>query len=1128
MTPRRRPVALAVLLVGVSLTGCVVDAGFGPDLGACAVLPEGEYTFGEAGIGTCLSSPVDLQFLELGGRTWLVVANTDAYFSYRSGSVALYAWDSVDVDRPRNLTSELEASAVATPRFVGGMAHVSLPGIGAARDLLLVPTRQSAEEYGNDQLDELLLFELTDPSTPEPWPEVSSITVGQDPLDVVVEPDSALAYVLNVRDPSLSVLDVSTPDVAPFDVADNPGLTVLSEPATGAATVVDGAIDDPEVATNDRWTLTWLGPSWRLWLSDGEELGRWQATTERVFEGPGGPEISAVDLGLDRLPDAHHLLSPSDAAVAWLLVSDGASVLRTTARSPSTAWESELTEVLSAPSDIESLGVASTAEFDGTLFLAVEAEPTGAAAAARSIAVARFGTSDRFVWQGIALDPTGDVEELGQPWLHVDDPEGRVELYVGERVDGRWRLAVSAAAEPGLAGWSTPIPLVGLVGEQVGAPVVHADVGVRHLWYASADEGDATWTLRHATSTDGLAWTDTGLELPTVRPVDEAPPRPAAQFSGTPGFRVETDSRRIDVPTIAGSSLWFDNDRGVRFRPIVGHELAATGEVAAWWPSDVVALAGDSEPALAATRIGADGLRRPVLVGELGAGEVEEIEVGAPTEPVTDPVLFEVDGALELLVAAESEGGVPFIARAAEGLDGGALSPVIEPGPGWTSGGLVPGDVEVLGDGLRLWFSATNAGRTRIGTARSTDGGRTWAVEGEGDSPWVLGVGAPGTFDDTAVAHPHVVVLDGVRHLLYSGFDGDRWSIGHAIVDEDLAIVSRQRAGRAVPGTYAEDGVSRPVPLVGDDGRLTVWVAGEDTRLDDVTDALQRRHIGRYVAAGGTAPDPSRLEPDPDLPEVGDTLTLRVRTGTPGVDTIALDQLVEGVAVRGVGATGLIFDGEAGELLVPSRFVSWITRVDVRDDGPFDDNVFDVEGVFRTQTEPGGFGFRDVVVDVDRDRLYATGRRPDAVVVFDRAALRDDGDAEWVNDAVLGALPLRDVGFDAGASNEPVRADQSGSTPGGAGMALTSDGRLLVTHFRSNSLSVFDLTSGGLGRLEGYLDDVGENPYAVRVSPDGRHAVVAAYQGTVVDDTSRSHLAIVDLDRASPTYLQVVTRIVNQ
>ena len=89
---------------------------------------------------------------------------------------------------------------------------------------------------------------------------------------------------------------------------------------------------------------------------------------------------------------------------------------------------------------------------------------------------------------------------------------------------------------------------------------------------------------------------------------------------------------------------------------------------------------------------------------------------------------------------------------------------------------------------------------------------------------------------------------------------------------------------------------------------------------------------------------------------------------------------------------------------------------------------------------------------------------------------------------------------------------------------------MFVSNFNGNSLSVYDLELGPYGTLIAELPHIGENPYAMAFTPDFKQLVVANYTGNVNNDNnlSESTLAILDIDRESPTYLQFLTWIMNR
>jgi DNA-binding beta-propeller fold protein YncE len=144
--------------------------------------------------------------------------------------------------------------------------------------------------------------------------------------------------------------------------------------------------------------------------------------------------------------------------------------------------------------------------------------------------------------------------------------------------------------------------------------------------------------------------------------------------------------------------------------------------------------------------------------------------------------------------------------------------------------------------------------------------------------------------------------------------------------------------------------------------------------------------------------------------------------------------------------------------------------------------------------------------------------------VIDADRVEDDDNADLVRGAIAGFLPAP-LGADRDLGAATV------SSVGPAQMALLPDGVHLVTaNFNQNSLSIYDLRMGTWGQMIGESEFLGENPSAVAITPDGRHAVVACYEGEVDEDTQEvdSTLAVVDVDPSSPSFLEVVTWIVNR
>ena len=105
------------------LAGCIQKSPL-PDVGPCAVYPEGIYEYGQIGIGTCLAGPTDLQFLS-DGR--LAITNGNPWLDFTGGSLLLVDTAALEVAAGaggRTLVSDLGAQALDLPTFSGPMGYV--------------------------------------------------------------------------------------------------------------------------------------------------------------------------------------------------------------------------------------------------------------------------------------------------------------------------------------------------------------------------------------------------------------------------------------------------------------------------------------------------------------------------------------------------------------------------------------------------------------------------------------------------------------------------------------------------------------------------------------------------------------------------------------------------------------------------------------------------------------------------------------------------------------------------------------------------------------------------------------------------------------------------------------------
>ena len=255
-------------------------------------------------------------------------------------------------------------------------------------------------------------------------------------------------------------------------------------------------------------------------------------------------------------------------------------------------------------------------------------------------------------------------------------------------------------------------------------------------------------------------------------------------------------------------------------------------------------------------------------------------------------------------------------------------------------------------------------------------------------------------------------------------------------------------------------------------------------------------------------------------------MSFTTEQGRTGTSVIELAQANQFFSTSGTGMSAMTHDPARGFLYVVSKLDAFVYVVDVRDDsgGTLDDsNYLDLETLAVTPSS-GTTGYRGALLDPARDRLYLTSRSPEGVVILDLTQLVDNDAKEVSWYTAMGVLAMQSE-----ITND--RGVDSTSRIGGAGMTLSADGRyLLATHHRSNAVAAFDLEQGAWGEEIAWLAHIGENPHVVRLTPDGRHAVVANYVGDVDPDgrATSATLAVIDMDPESETFLEVVTWLVNR
>ena len=1098
-----------------------------PDLGECASPPDGAYTYGQIDIGTCLAGPNTLRFQGDPSDPILLVTNANPYLSFTGGSLLAIPWNNIDLGDGRNIVSDLDPHALDLSDFAIGLATHD--------DLGLVALRESEDARTRASYDDVALIDLSDPSQPafaDRGPDAADrIEVMSDPVAMDIDDGTGLAFVGNRTSHTVSVLDLTGDEVSVIQPWPDQALRqspFLDADGSGSrAELAALSTTDDESLVDDTWTLSWVEGTWRLWVPSGGGLQRLTTTGQGYSEDGMGTELAVEDADGDyaEVTDPAYEGIGEDGALYF--VNEG-EVLVATADSYLGDWALEDEAALTGPLAAwdATIGGPEVIPYDGNYWMfydGTDGESWGIGLASSTDALTFLRTGDP------VLEPTWDHEaaRISDPTVLYDNQIDLWRMYYSAYDGERWTIGHAVSFD--LETWtSDETPIFAVDGVDVAAPVVSLQTGLFRMWYACRD--GAQWTLGAATSRDGTTWTDQGTvaELDHNPAVGDEPPGPALLGSVADSFSVAGAStgllhRNMEPGVALKTALYGWQGRvvaGYHLSPLDGGSDAYGGlridavdlDAGLAW---LTLVNRDDETTIGVATLGEDGgwkvERGPVLEGG------DDLDA----DGVSTPAVIFRDGQYWMYYAAHADDAVTIaLATSVDGRvwekQGIVLDLVDE---AWDGVAVEPGSVEELDDGtLRLWYTGSNGDLLRIGSATSADGLSWTREEQDANHPWALPPGSPGDWDDSGVRHPYVVRTDEGEHLYYSGFDGENWRVGYAFraVGEDdwtraqSAVTEEARPViGAISGLFHPDGAVRPVATYDADG-WSVWFAG----LDD--------DVARVGLAQGAAPD--QLHEVVLRPTLGDVLQFNTERGDDDADAVPLDGFVDGRTTTGEGLSAVVVDQDRGLLYVASTHTNYIIALDIRDDsaeGAPDANYLDIEAVVTVDTSSGGAGYRTMALD--DGLLYALNDSPEAVYVFDTSQIVDDAYANILYDAQVGYLPTpRGVADEAGE-------DSSSSVAGGSLIPHPDGERMFVSNFNANSLSVYDRSVGLYGEAVAELSGLGENPYALALSPDGKHLVVGLYTGEVDDYAqAESTLAVVDVDPDSPSYLEVLTWIANR
>lgn len=1081
-----------------------------PFAGDCAVYPDGVYEFGQIGIGTCLSGPMDLDWVD---DSHLAIANANPWMDFTGGSVTLLDVSTLDTSVPENLISEVGVVAQDLPSFSGPMA------LDAERERLIVASRLSADARTRETNDSVHFVDVSDPTAPTPaevGPDgASTVTVGWDPNAVLVDGDRG--YVLNRTAHTISMLDLDADPVTLLPPGGEGSLTGndfndVDASGSRAAFSYLEYIEGAEVVDSHQWFLSWSVGTVRAWVSDG--LGLWRTTSngEGDWQQAGTEyDLDFSDVDLVGAVEQPFFFLDSDA-IGHMFFTGNGQIWQAVEGDYLAEWTYYETPMVEAGEEDAVIGGPTVVVQDGTFYLFYD----GGDGVTQSIYLATSVDGVNFDKEGrlLALDGAS----IAEPFVIYDAQGARWRMYFTRTdADG---VGIGEAWSEDLLTWTVSDrrfqPTTG-----ARAPAVAFYGGSFHLYYSIATPNG--WQINEATSADGSTWTEVGAAFATGRDFRSTPPRIALQAADESAFRLENDAGEVVNQTLSAGGLLASSEGGWAVQVATGFALDATDAGLEDGGVSVDSVVGDTRYVTLTDEAGASSIGRfdgDVYTALLAAGAGGSFDA----DGVSHPVVVELDGQWHMYYAG-SAGGVTKVGHATSS-DGftwaAAGQPVLSSVDDWDSVELIPGSAQVVDGTLRLWFSAYDGARYRIGLAESSNGSSFTRVAGD-TYDWQFDAGSPGEWNDSGVRDPMVIADGDIEHLWFSGFSGEIWQIGYAWREgggDWTVATDRLDAARpvlpAISNAFGSEGVLRPVVTATDSGTSgggwSLWYTGYD----------QGR--GRSGQALGTEPD--RLYRDFSLPTLADTWSFTALAPGEG-DAVSLDFIYQSSEYLAYGCTGLVADSERGFLYAACRLVPYLVVVDIRDDSTadfMDLNYLNVEAaVYLDTTTSAAKGLRDGIIDYTNDRLWAIGSGPEGIYAIDLTTITDDGSFDLVRDTLVGFLPLprdsdRDEGEDTQASVGPGH------------LTLHPNGtHLFATNFNNNSVSVYDLSQGSLGALVGEVTAVGENPYAVTISSDGTRAYVGCYAGDVSDEgQTSSTLVVLDADPTSDTFLSVLTKVVNK
>ena len=1047
------------------LISCVQDLA-APFLGDCAQYPDESYDYGQIGIGTCLSGPSDIQFVQSGASTQLIISNANPYLNYDSGSLLLLDWAGVDTTTTTQYMHELNAQAIPIDTFSGE--------IESNGSWITVSSRYSEDARSLEDEDSILQFSLENGELRS----VGSITVGADPLGTAYDKSSGYLFVVNESSKDISIIDTTLDDmevippwpeqiIRDVEYEGNGHLALAQLDALSEEQL--GEVEELPTLSDDLFSLTWLEGSSTLWVPSDNSWTRIEYFGNETFqESLLGPELR---------PEDNLIVSSISDPVYFgnaMLFSDENSIY-SALRATQGSWEYDPTPLMTL--DIEQLAGFAYGQEGNTSFVLYAAQSEKG-------------------WGLFSEEPnsTGTQQEL----LFTDETPIRDPSLVFDNASRTWLLTYSK--EDPVLGWqiwraksidretwifdNEPM-FEDAIAPHTSAVLAASESGI-HMWYARKSLGG--WEYIHSFSANGNSF----VELETIPSlIVEEPQKLALSLNPNETLRVSSASTG-NIIALPPTATYLSMEHGWEMTSVVG----------AW--EDISLYNNDSKKGL---RIDSVWNNTAYLTINNGAGlrQMATASIQEDLHLTPKELLFPNEDKEQYSPVLWADGDrihLVYTERVAD--QSRLMHTTSEDGTLWdTAQEITPPQTEEIEANCyqngTLWLSQEDSN----GWNAYTMDVDSWTIS----STLGFSRGDIGSWDDNGIKDIFIEGEEGERRLYYSGFDGINWQMGMATEENGWIRYNEEE-----PTIMNNSGFF----FSSDSTRFIRIPQSDSFYFSGIHNDVSRIGLGEESLIG-------QARPNYNLPNTGDVLSFETQEGSEEQKSIPLDVDINGVNLSGTNIAQASVDTERGLLFVTSRQLPYIMVVDIRDDSDdtfTDRNYLKLETTLTFLSTSGAAGFRQTIVQ--DNILYALNDAPEGIFAIDLNLIEDNQIHELIQVPPIDIIPTpRGSESDEGA--------QTRASVGPSRIAIQPNGVLMaVSNFNTNSIGFYDRTLGRAGTEIYELPLDTENPHALQFSPDGNQLVVATYTGDMDGLAAHAQLVIIDTDPSSPTYLHTQTRIKNR